>query len=165
MRCPLTTAGVTFCNKLAVSRGPARQVLLPAGTLMGIEPMGMLLLARPQRQSRVHGDSELPGSSAGQVGALACILWNCGASKSRSHCQLNRWGTFGLPQCLGVRGLTWGSVWDTDASSWNMECRTSSCMVCLLPHCRYGLTWGSVWVAGMLLWTCTDEIFGHQRLV
>ena len=115
IRCPLTTAGGTFCNNSAVSRGPARQVLLPAGTLMGIEPMGMLLLARPQRQSRVHGDGELPGSSAGQVGALACILWNCGASKSRSHCQLNRWGTFGLPQCLGVRGLTWGSVWDTAA--------------------------------------------------
>ena len=107
---PLTTAGGTLCNNSAVSRGPARQVLLPAGTLMGIERMGMLPLARPQRQSRVRGDSELPGSSAGQVGALACILWNCGASKSRSHCQLNRWGTFGLPQCLGTRGLTWGSV-------------------------------------------------------
>ena len=80
LRCLLTTAGVTFCNKLAVSRGPARQVLLPASTLMGIEPMGMLLLARPQRQSRVHCGSELPRSSPGQVQAPAWILWNCGAS-------------------------------------------------------------------------------------
>ena len=114
--CPLTTAGGTFCNKLAVSRGPARQALLPAGTLMGIEPMGMLLLAGPQRHRREHGGQDSPGSSAGHVGAQACILWNSGSSKSRSHCQLNRWGTFGLPQCLGVRGLTWGSVWDTAAS-------------------------------------------------
>ena len=101
IRCPLTTAGGTFCNSPTWSRGPARQALLLAGTLAGFECMDLLLLARPQRQSRVHGGNDSPGSAAGQVQAPACIVWHCGSSKTRSHCQLNRWGSFVAPQCLG----------------------------------------------------------------
>ena len=79
IRCLHTTAGVTFGNKLVVSSGPARQVLLPAGTLMGIDRVEMLLLAGPQRHRRVQGGQDSPGGSAGQVGALACILWDAGS--------------------------------------------------------------------------------------